>query len=84
MEANILDTGRFVATISNITAWPCRSSSGLSLASNRGGPGSLLGSVWGLWWTKRHWEQSFSEYFGFPCQSFHQFLHHDNHPGLAQ
>jgi hypothetical protein len=26
--------------------------------------------------------QVFSEYFGFPCQSFHQFLHH--HPGLAQ
>jgi hypothetical protein len=30
-------------------------------------------------------EQVFSEYFGFPCQSsFHQFLHHYNHPGLAQ
>jgi hypothetical protein len=29
--------------------------------------------------------QIFSEYFGFPCQSsFHQFLHHHNHPGLAQ
>jgi hypothetical protein len=28
--------------------------------------------------------QVFSEYFGFPCQSFHQFLHHHNHPGLAQ
>jgi hypothetical protein len=26
----------------------------------------------------------FSEYFGFPCQSFHQFLHLHNHPGLAQ
>jgi hypothetical protein len=25
----------------------------------------------------------FAEYFGFPCQSFHQFLHHHNHPGLA-
>jgi hypothetical protein len=25
----------------------------------------------------------FSEYFGFPCQncSFHQLLHHHNHPG---
>jgi hypothetical protein len=24
----------------------------------------------------------FSEYFGFPCQSsFHQILHHHNHPG---
>jgi hypothetical protein len=27
--------------------------------------------------------QVFSEYFGFPCQSFHRFLHHHNHPGLA-
>jgi hypothetical protein len=27
--------------------------------------------------------QFFSEYFGFPCQSsFHQFLHHHEHPGL--
>jgi hypothetical protein len=29
-------------------------------------------------------EQIFSEYFGFPCQSFHQILHHHNHPGLAE
>jgi hypothetical protein len=29
--------------------------------------------------------QVFSEYFGFPCQSsFHQFLHHHNHPGQIQ
>jgi hypothetical protein len=29
--------------------------------------------------------QVFSKYFGFPCQSsFHQILHHHNHPGLAQ
>jgi hypothetical protein len=28
--------------------------------------------------------QVFSEYFGFPCQSFHQFLRHHNHPGLTQ
>jgi hypothetical protein len=27
--------------------------------------------------------QVFSEYFGFPWQSFHQF-HRHNHPGLAQ
>jgi hypothetical protein len=26
-----------------------------------------------------------SEYFGFPCQySFHQILHHHNHPGQVQ
>jgi hypothetical protein len=29
-------------------------------------------------------EQVFSEYFGFLCQSFHQFLYHHNLPGLAQ
>jgi hypothetical protein len=30
-------------------------------------------------------EQVFSEYFGFSLQSsFHQSLHHHNHPGLAQ
>jgi hypothetical protein len=29
--------------------------------------------------------QVFSKYFGFPCQSsFHQFLNHHNHLGLAQ
>jgi hypothetical protein len=28
--------------------------------------------------------QVFSEYSGFPYQSFHQFLHHHNHQGLAQ
>jgi hypothetical protein len=28
--------------------------------------------------------QVFSEYFGFLCQSFPQFVHHHNHPGLAQ
>jgi hypothetical protein len=30
-------------------------------------------------------ELIFSEYFGIPSQSsFHQFLNHHNHPGLAQ
>jgi hypothetical protein len=28
--------------------------------------------------------QVFFEYFGFPCQLFHQFLHHHNHLGLEQ
>jgi hypothetical protein len=23
--------------------------------SHRGGPGSRTGSMWGLWWAKRHW-----------------------------
>jgi hypothetical protein len=28
--------------------------------------------------------QVFSEYFGFPCQTFHRFLHYHNRPGLTQ
>jgi hypothetical protein len=28
--------------------------------------------------------QVYSEYFGFPCQSFHRVLHYHNHPGLTQ
>jgi hypothetical protein len=28
--------------------------------------------------------QVFSENFGFLCQSFYQFFHDHNHPGLAQ
>jgi hypothetical protein len=28
--------------------------------------------------------QVFSEYFGFPCNSFHQILHPHNHPGQVQ
>jgi hypothetical protein len=28
--------------------------------------------------------QVFSEYFGFPWQSFHRFLHYHNHAGLTQ
>jgi hypothetical protein len=28
--------------------------------------------------------QVFSEYFGWPCQSFHRYLHYHNHPGLTQ
>jgi hypothetical protein len=34
---------------------PCRSSSDWSLAFHRGSPGSRPGSMWDLWWTKRHW-----------------------------
>jgi hypothetical protein len=28
--------------------------------------------------------QVFSEYFGFPCHSFHRILHPHNHPGQVQ
>jgi hypothetical protein len=29
--------------------------------------------MWDLWWTKRHWDRFFSEYFGFPLSiSFHR------------
>jgi hypothetical protein len=43
--------------------------------SHRGGPGSIPGqSMWDLWWTKRHWDRFFSEYFGFTLSmSFHRY-----------
>jgi hypothetical protein len=47
---------------------------------NRSTPPPHVGFVVG----KAALGQVFSEYFGFPCQSFHQFLHHHNHPVLAQ
>jgi hypothetical protein len=29
--------------------------------------------MWGLWWTKWHWDRFFPEYFGFPLSvSFHR------------
>jgi hypothetical protein len=50
-----------------------------------GGPGSRPGRHVGFVVDKAALEQVFSECFSFPCQSsFHQFLHHHNHPGLAQ
>jgi hypothetical protein len=54
------------------------------LASHRGGVGSLPEQHVDFVVDKAALEQLFSEYFGFPCQSFHQFLQHHNHPGLAQ
>jgi hypothetical protein len=48
----------------------CHSSSGLSLASHRGGPGSRPGSMWGLWWTKGHWDR-FSPSTSVPLANHH-------------
>jgi hypothetical protein len=48
-------------------------------------PGFASGSHVGFVVAKAALGPVFSEYFGFPCQSsFHQFLLHHNHPGLAQ
>jgi hypothetical protein len=47
-------------------------------------PGFAYGQHVGIVMDKAALGQVFSEYFGFPCQSFHQFLHHHNLPGLAQ
>jgi hypothetical protein len=47
-------------------------------------PGFASGKRVGFVVDKAAVGQVFSEYFGFPCQSFHQFLHHHIHPGLAQ
>jgi hypothetical protein len=47
-------------------------------------PGFASGQHVGFVVDKAALTQVFSEYFGFPCQSCHQFLHNHNHPGLAQ
>jgi hypothetical protein len=47
-------------------------------------PGFAYGQHVGFVVDKTALGQVFSEYFGFPCQSFHRFLHHHNHPGLTQ
>jgi hypothetical protein len=47
-------------------------------------PGFTSGQHVGFVVDKAALGQVFSEYFGFPCQSFHQFLHHHNHPGMGQ
>jgi hypothetical protein len=47
-------------------------------------PGFAYGQHVGFVVDKAALGQIFSEYFGFPCQSFHRFLHYHNHPGLAQ
>jgi hypothetical protein len=47
-------------------------------------PGFSYGQHVGFVVDKAAMGQVFSEYFGFPCQSFHRFLHYHNHPGLTQ
>jgi hypothetical protein len=47
-------------------------------------PGFAYGQHAGFVVDKAALGQVFSEYFGFPCQSFHQFVHYHNHPGLTQ
>jgi hypothetical protein len=47
-------------------------------------PGFASGQNAGFVVDKAALGQVSSKYFGFPYQSFYQFLHHHNHPGLAQ
>jgi hypothetical protein len=47
-------------------------------------PGFAYGQRVGFVVDKAALGQVFSEYFGFPCQSFHRFLHYHNLPGLTQ
>jgi hypothetical protein len=47
-------------------------------------PGFAYGQHVGFVVDKAALGQVFSEYFGFPYQSFHRFLHYHNHPGLTQ
>jgi hypothetical protein len=44
----------------------------------------IRASMWGFVVDKEGLGQVFSEYFGLPCQSLHQFIRHHNHQGLAQ
>jgi hypothetical protein len=47
-------------------------------------PGFAYGQPVGFVVDKAALGQVFCEYFGFPCQSFHLFLHYHNHSGLTQ
>jgi hypothetical protein len=47
-------------------------------------PGFAYGQHVGFVVDKAALGQVFSEYFGFPCQSFYRFLHYHNHLGLTQ
>jgi hypothetical protein len=47
-------------------------------------PGFAYGQHVGFVVDKATLGQVFSEYFRFPCQSFHRFLHYHNHLGLTQ
>jgi hypothetical protein len=47
-------------------------------------PGFAYGQHVGVVVDKAALGQVSSEYFGFPCQSFHRFLHYHNHPGPTQ
>jgi hypothetical protein len=53
-------------------------------ASGSRRPGFASGQQVGFMLDKVALGQVFSEYFGFPCQPFHQFFHHHNHQELAQ
>jgi hypothetical protein len=56
----------------------------LMLRSHPGDRGSSPGRYMAFVVDKAVLGQVFSEYLSFPCQSFHKFLLHHNHPGLAQ
>jgi hypothetical protein len=67
---------------------PCHSSDGQSLASHRGGPGSIPGQVmWDLWRTTWHWGR-FSPSTSVPLAKSHSAdcstLIKMYHPGLVQ
>jgi hypothetical protein len=47
-------------------------------------PGLAYGQHVGFVVDKAALGQVFSEYFSFPCQTFHRFLHYHNHPGHSR
>ena len=53
-------------------------------ASRLEGPGCIPGdAVWYLWCTQWHWDTFLSEYFGFPCLSFHSAVYSFIHLHVA-
>jgi hypothetical protein len=60
---------------STVRRWHLTTST-MAQPPHRGGPGSHPGqSMWDLWWTKWHWDRSFSEFFSFPVNIISLWLH---------
>jgi hypothetical protein len=82
----VAETVRRSTALSQIGKVTVLAGRAIAQAVSRWRPGFESGSgLMGFLVDKVALGQVFSEYFGFPCQSsFHQILHHHNHPGQVQ
>jgi hypothetical protein len=71
MNINTSDTGRAVAQA--VSGWLPTAAARVRVRAARGVCGGQSGTGVG-----------FLRVLRFPCQSFHLYLHHHDHPGLAQ